>query len=53
MKKTFGFAVALILLMAAGIVGWGAWLNYSDENQIASRMNNRAVEVTAVRAARR
>lgn len=53
MKKIFGLAVALILLMAAGIVVWGAWLNYSDENQIASRMNNRAVEVNAVRAAQR
>ena len=53
MKKTFGLAVAIIFLLAAAIVGWGAWLNYSDENQIANRMNNRAVEVNAVRAARR
>ena len=53
MKKTFGLAVAIIFLMAAAIVGWGAWLNYSDEHQIVSRMNNRAVEVNAVRAARR
>ena len=53
MKKTFGLAVAIIFLMAVAIVGWGAWLNYSDEHQIVSRMNNRAVEVNAVRAARR
>lgn len=53
MKKTFGLAVAIIFLLAAAIVGWGAWLNYSDEHQIVSRMNNRAVEVNAVRAARR
>ena len=53
MKKMFGLAVAVILLMAAAIVGWGAWLNYSDENQIANRMNNRAVEVNAVRVVRR
>ena len=53
MKKTFGLAVVIIFLMAAAIVGWGAWLNYSDENQIANRMNNRAVEVNAVRVARR
>jgi len=53
MKKTFGLAVVIISLMAAAIVVWGAWLNYSDENQIANLMNHRAVEVNAVRAARR
>lgn len=53
MKKTFGLAVVIISLMAAAIVVWGAWLNYSDENQIANRMNHRAVEVNAVRAAQR
>ena len=53
MKKIFGLAVAVIMLLAAAIVAWGAWLNYSDENQIANRMNNRAVEVNAVRAMRR
>ena len=53
MKKMFGLAVVIILLLAAAIVGWGAWLNYSDENQIANRMNSRVVELTAVRAVRR
>ena len=49
----FGLAVAIILLLAGAIVGWGAWLNYSDENQIANRMNSRVVELTAARAVRR
>lgn len=49
----FGLAVVIILLLAAAIVGWGAWLNYSDENQIANRMNSRVVELTAARAERR
>lgn len=53
MKKKFWVAVALILSMAAVIVGWGAWLNYSDEDQIARRMVSRSVELTAAKAARR
>jgi len=48
MKKKFWVAVALILSMAAVIVGWGAWLNYSDENQIARRMVSRSVELTVL-----
>ena len=53
MKRIYALATALILLMALAIVGWGAWLNYSDEHQIAKRMANRSVELTAARAARR
>ena len=53
MKKKFWVAVALILSMAVVIVGWGAWLNYSDEDQIARRMVSRSVELTAAKAARR
>ena len=53
MKKIYGVAMVLIIFMALAIVAWGAWLNYSDENQIANRMDNRRVEVTAAKAARR
>ena len=53
MKKIYGVAMVLIIFMALAIVAWGAWLNYSDENQIANRMDNRSVEVTAAKAARR
>ena len=53
MRKIFGLAVAIVALMAVAIVGWGAWLNYSDEKQITQRMDSRVVELTAARAARR
>lgn len=53
MKKIYGVAMVFILLMALAIVAWGSWLNYSDENQIANRMDNRRVEVTAAKAVRR
>jgi len=53
MKKIYGVAMMFILLMALAIVAWGTWLNYSDENQIANRMDNRRVEVTAAKAVRR
>ena len=53
MKKIYGVAMVLIIFMALAIVAWGAWLNYSDENQIANRMDNRSVEVMAAKAARR
>lgn len=50
MKKIFSLGIVLILLMAGAIVVWGAWLNYSDENQIAKRMDSRVLELTAARA---
>ena len=53
MKKIYGVAMVFIILMALAIVAWGAWLNYSDENQIANRMDNRRVEVTAAKTVRR
>ena len=53
MKKIYGVAMVFIIFMALAIVAWGAWLNYSDENQIANRMDNRRVEVMAAKAVRR
>ncbi len=50
MKKYFYIGVALIILMAAALVGYGAYLNYSDEHQIAKRMDERRLEVTGARA---
>ena len=50
MKKIFSLGIVIILLLAVAIVVWGAWLNYSDENKIARRMDSRAVELTAARA---
>jgi len=53
MKKIYGLALVLVLLMALAIVGWGAWLNYSDEHQIAKRMDSRALQVTGAQVAMR
>ena len=50
MRKIFGLGIVIIIMLAVAIVVWGAWLNYSDENQIATRMDSRVVEVTAARA---
>lgn len=50
MKKEFYLGIVIIIMLALGIVGYGAWLNYSDENQIARRMDNRALQVTGAKA---
>lgn len=51
MKRYFYLGIAIILLMAFAIVGYGAWLNYSDEKQIANRMDSRTVQLNAAKAA--
>lgn len=51
MKKYFFIGVCVILFTSLVLVGYGAWLNISDENQIASRMDNRVLKVEGVRAA--
>ena len=51
MKKYFYLGIAIILLMAMAMVGYGAWLNYSDENQIAQRMDNRVLQLKGAKAA--
>lgn len=53
MKRYFYLGIAIIILMALAIVGYGAWLNYSDENQIAKRMDSRALQLTGAKAAMR
>ena len=50
MKRYFYLGIVIILSMAFAIVGYGAWLNYSDENQIAKRMDSRVVQLTGARA---
>ena len=50
MKKYFYLGIAIILLMAMAMVGYGAWLNYSDENQIAKRMDSRTLQLKGARA---
>ena len=53
MKRNFYIGVAVILSLAVILVGYGAWLNYSDEDQIARRMDSRRVELSAARVAKR
>ena len=50
MKKYFCIGIALVLLMAIALVGYGAYLNYSDENQISRRMDERRLEVAGAEA---
>ena len=38
------------MVLALGLVGYGAWLNYSDENQIANRMDNRVIQLSTAKA---
>ena len=49
MKKYFYLGTCLVLLMALALVGYGAWLNFSDENQIARRMDSRVLQLNAAR----
>ncbi len=50
MKRIFYVGAAIILIASLLIVGYGAWLNYSDENQIAVRMADRALSLHGTRA---
>ncbi|MCR5176954.1 MAG: efflux RND transporter periplasmic adaptor subunit [Anaerovibrio sp.] len=49
MKKYFYIAVAVILSMATLLVVYGAWLNYSDENQIARRLSERTIQIVGAK----
>lgn len=53
MKRNFYIGIVVILSLAVILVGYGAWLNYSDENQIARRMDSRGVELSAARVVKR
>lgn len=50
MKKYFYIGIVVILMMALTLVGYGAWLNYSDEDQIARRMDSRVLQLEGARA---
>jgi hypothetical protein len=50
MKRYFYIGIAVIMVLALGLVGYGAWLNYSDENQIANRMDNRVIQLSTAKA---
>ena len=53
MKRYFFIGLAAILVLAIALVGYGTWLNVSDENQIARRMDERALTLTGAKVQKR
>lgn len=53
LKKYFIIGMGVILVLALGIIGYGAYMNITDENQIANLMDNRALEVQGAKAQQR
>ncbi len=53
MKRYYFIGITVILVLAVALVGYGAWLNFSDENQIARRMEERALQITGAKAQKR
>ena len=49
MKKYFYLGIMIIFMVVGMIVVYGAYLNYNDEKQITSRMENRVVSVSGAR----
>ncbi|MBR6012643.1 MAG: efflux RND transporter periplasmic adaptor subunit [Selenomonadaceae bacterium] len=50
MKKYFYAGIVIILLVSIALVGYGAYLNYSDENQITRRMEERVLHLAGAKA---
>ena len=50
MKKLYMLGLVLILLFAVAMIGYGAWLNKSGENQITERMSNRTIPLQGAKA---
>lgn len=53
MKRYFFIGIAVILALAVALVAYGTWLNVSDENQIARRMDERALTLTGAKVQKR
>ena len=49
MKKYFYIAMAIILFLSVMLVVYGGYLNYNDSNQIANRMEERALQLTGAK----
>lgn len=50
MKKFYFVGLVIILMMAIGLIGYGAYLNKTDENQIEMRMESRTVPLQGEKA---
>ena len=46
MKRYFYIGIIIILILAVALVAYGGYLNYTDSNQIANRMENRLLQLT-------
>ena len=45
MKKLYMIGLVLILLFAVAMIGYGAWINKTGENQISERMKTRTIQL--------
>lgn len=50
MKKFYFIGMVIILVMAVSLIGYGAYLNKTDENQIELRMEGRKIPLQGARA---
>lgn len=50
MKKIFFIAVAVVIAMMLLLVGYGTFLNYTDEGNIAARLSNRTIRLVGAKA---
>lgn len=50
MKKIYFIGLAVILMMAVGLIGYGTYLNKTDENQIEMRMESRTIPLQGTQA---
>ncbi len=47
MKRNFIIALAVVVLLALSIIGYGLYVNYKSESVITERMNSRSIVVSA------
>ncbi len=45
MKKLFFIAIFIILVLAVALVGYGAYLNYTDEKHISKQLEKRSLQI--------
>lgn len=45
MKKLYMIGLVMILLFAVAMIGYGAWINKTGENQISERMKTRTIQL--------
>ena len=50
MKKLYMVGLVLILLFAVAMIGYGAWINKTGENQISERMKTRTIPLHGAKA---